>query len=182
MNAPSLHMAKWGAGESYSRPSIFVLKNINGETSHRIAVIRPELVALTGNPMIAVVLNQLLYWTERLPDLTQLIEEESINITQDLNSQQFGWFHKTAEELNEETCLCISRFTLRRFLQFLVEEGWISERINPEYKWNKTTQYRVNLMRLQEDLLSLGFIFQVSHFQHLPLFKTQLKMQEKPEC
>jgi hypothetical protein len=72
-------------------------------------------------------------------------------------SRECGWFYKTSQELTEETLLCLSRYTMRNYLRFLIEEGWVSERLSPQNKWDKTTQYRVNLRQLQVSLCALGY-------------------------
>ncbi len=42
----------------------------------QVSLIRGELVALTGNHFLAIVLNQLLYWTQRVKDFDLMLEEE----------------------------------------------------------------------------------------------------------
>ena len=44
----------------------------------RRAVIKEELVVLTGDFMEALVLNQFLYWTQRSHDYELLLQEERI--------------------------------------------------------------------------------------------------------
>lgn len=122
----------------------------------RVAVIRREFVDLTGDHFSAVVLNQLLYWTQRVKDFDLLLEEER-TFNPDCNvSPRHGWIYKTAPELIEETMLKATPPTMRKHLKFLIDHGWVDERPNPMDKWNKTTQYRVNLRKLQEDLRSIG--------------------------
>ncbi|MBP9692992.1 MAG: hypothetical protein KBD90_06690, partial [Alphaproteobacteria bacterium] len=65
----------------------------------KVAVIRKELVVLTGDTDIAVVLNQLLYWSQRVKDYDLLIDEEQ------------SLFHKAVldgEEENEGGRLSLS--------------------------------------------------------------------------
>lgn len=155
-----------------------------------VAVIRKELVALTGDPLIAVVLNQLLYWTQRLKDFELLLEEEqkikSGNACSDSSfSPQYGWFYKTAHELVEETMTCVTRVTMRRYLRFLIEKEWIIERRNVQNKWDKTTHYRVNLRKLDSDLKALGYTIPgfppgmfLSYGSECPLESHQGKNQE----
>ena len=123
------------------------------EKPSNVAIIREELVMLTNNPSIAVVLNQLLYWTQRISDFDLLIAEENSSE----NKRAHGWFYKSAQELIEETMIQVSKVTMRRYLSFLAEQGWLLERGNPKYKWDKTTQYRLNLSQLQSDLQTLGY-------------------------
>ena len=42
----------------------------------QVSLIRQELVTLTGNHSRAVILNQLLYWTQRTKDFSLMVEEE----------------------------------------------------------------------------------------------------------
>lgn len=130
-------------------------------TPHRralkVSLVREELVELTDDPLIAIVLNQLLYWTQRVKDFDLLLEEEK-HFNPECNvSPRHGWIYKTADELTEETMLRVSRPTMRKYLKILVEKGWVDERDNPHYKWDKTVQYRVNLRKLRKDLLALGY-------------------------
>ncbi len=138
----------------------------------QVSLIRGELVALTGNHFLAIVLNQLLYWTQRVKDFDLMLEEEKAlssyneqatpaNGVQEFNSKhcispRYGWIYKTAHELIKETLLTVSHPTMRKYLKQLVDYGWIDERRNPLDKWNKTTQYRVNLRKLQKALTSFG--------------------------
>ncbi len=143
--------------------------NFSPVEDEQVAVIRKELVALTGDPFSAVILNQLLYWTLRVKDFDLFLEEEKTlgSHTQDPfirpeSHEPFchGWIYKTAHDLIEETLLGISHPTMRKYLKLLVDRGWIDERANPLDKWNKTTQYRVNIRTLQADLMAIG--------RHLP--------------
>ena len=117
-----------------------------------VSIIRREFVELTGNLFSAVILNQLLYWTLRVKDFDYLLEEEKRFQPNCNVSPRHGWIYKTAPELNEETMLGLSPPSIRKYLKLLIDEGWIDEREHPTEKWNKTTQYRVNVRRLEEDL------------------------------
>ena len=124
-------------------------------------VIKEELVALTGDYRKAIILNQFLYWTERVKDFDKFIIEEKIRY--ELNGEESkiqlrnGWIYKTSEELSEETMLGLSKSNIRLHIKSLIESGWIDERTNPNFKWDKTMQYRVNIVKLQEDLYKLGY-------------------------
>lgn len=126
-----------------------------------VSLIRKELVTLTGNHTNAVILNQLLYWTQKTKDFSLMLVEEknrerATEAFPQKDSPQYGWIYKTANALVEETMLHIDRTTLRRYLKFLVKQKWLFERSNPQNKWNKTIQYRVNVQKIQKDLMALG--------------------------
>ncbi|MGB9866572.1 MAG: winged helix-turn-helix domain-containing protein [Bacillota bacterium] len=144
-----------------------VQQSVDNPRKLKRAVIKEELVALTGDFVKAVLLNQLIYWTERAADIDAYIREERQRVEEELKhggevpqcvvQETHGWIYKSAEELNEETMLGLSRQTIRRHLQELIDRGYVSERTDPRYRWSKTMQYRVNLARIQEELTKLGY-------------------------
>lgn len=127
-------------------------------------VIKEELVALTGDHIKAILLNQFIYWSQRVQDFDKYIQEEKQRAEQNgdhLNiDPNNGWIYKKAEELSDEVMLGASPATIGRHLKVLVENGWLEQRQNPKYKWDQTKQYRVNLSKIVVDLLKLGYILQ----------------------
>jgi DNA-binding MarR family transcriptional regulator len=126
-------------------------------TNQHVSVIRKELVALTQCSQLAIVLNQLLYWTQRVKDFELFLEEERTCSAEDYPSLNHGWVYKTADELIEETLLTVTRPTMRKYLGTLVEDGWVEEKRNPERRWDRTAHFRLNLKRIHNELLSLGY-------------------------
>lgn len=124
-------------------------------------IIKEELVALTGDFIKAVLLNQFIYWSERVRDFDKFIAEEKKRMKtegEQINiKKQNGWIYKTSEELSEETMLGLSPQTIRRHLKELIDNNWLDERENPNYKWDRTKQYRVNISKIQKDLQKLGY-------------------------
>lgn len=131
-------------------------------------VIKEELVALTGKVNEAIVLNQMIYWSERVKDTDNFLKEEmerarkfmdgSKEDEEDIKENLLnGWIYKTSDEMIDETMLKVSRQTMDRVFKNLVDNKWISRRRNPKYKWDKTWQYRVDLYKIQSDLIQLGF-------------------------
>lgn len=134
-------------------------------------VIKEELVALTGDFRSAILLNQFIYWSERTADTAKFLREERKRIetysasqdkelaieTLDSLDLHQGWIYKKSEELSEECMVGLSKATIRRYLKVLVDNQWLFERDNPKYKWDKTKQFRVNFVKIQEDLLKLGY-------------------------
>ena len=124
-------------------------------------VIKEELVELTGDYRPAIILNQILYWTERMFDTDNYIREEktrALNNDTEINIMESkGWIYKTAEDLNEELMVGMSTPTIRKYIKQLVEQGYLVQRKNPKYKWDKTIQYRVDLYKIQLDLGKLGY-------------------------
>ncbi|PFL57737.1 hypothetical protein COJ27_29505 [Bacillus cereus] len=147
------------------------------------AVIKEELVALTGDFKKAVLLNQLIYWSERVGDYDQFIEEEKNRARMAMNEEErkrgelyeqielaHGWIYKTAEEMSEETMLGMSKSTIGRHLEYLLKNKWLERRNNPHWKGDNTYQYRVDILKIQKDLFQLGYFlegykFNVAEFQ-----------------
>lgn len=132
-------------------------------------VIKEEFVALTNNVTEAIILNQMIYWLERAKDFDMFIEQEKKRSKangQNISIEKSaGWVYKTAEELSEETMLRISVQNMRLHIKKLIALGYLDERNNPKYKWDKTKQYRVNLIKIQEDLNKLGYKLEGYYFE-----------------
>ena len=113
-------------------------------TKLKRVVIKQELVELTGDYRAALILNQFIYWTERMRDTDKYIREEKERaIKEDISvdiSESNGWIYKSAEELNDELMVGMSKPTIRKYIKQLIEQGYIHERQNPKYKWDKKTQ------------------------------------------
>ena len=136
-------------------------------------VIKEELVELTGDFRPALILNQFIYWIERMYDTDKYILEEKeralkheIEVSID---EIKGWVYKTAEELNDELMIGMSVPTIRKYIKQLVEKGYLIQRRNPKYKWDKTMQYRVDLYKVQLDLGKMGYVLE--GFKLLPNIK-----------
>lgn len=130
----------------------------------RRVVIKEELVALTGDFMEALVLNQLLDWSQRARDYVQLMAEELKRGKGGMDSAAdwqpvHGWIYKKSDELANELMVGCSATTttIRRVMNRLLVKGLLWERNNPDIGWDKTKQYRVNLLALSEGLAALGY-------------------------
>ena len=125
-------------------------------------VIKEELVELTGNYVDAILLQQFIYWSERTRDVDRYIKEEK-DRCQKYGEQavaiekSHGWIYKSAEELSNETMIGLTPSSIRRHLKELISKGWLNSRNNPRYKWDRTIQYRVDIIKIQRDLFSLGY-------------------------
>ena len=136
-------------------------------------VIKEELVELTGDFRPALILNQFIYWIEKMYDTDKyILEEKERALKHDMEvsiDESKGWVYKTAEELNEELMIGMSVPTIRKYIKQLVEKGYLIQRRNPKYKWDKTMQYRVDLYKVQLDLGKLGYV--LDGFKLLPNIK-----------
>lgn len=124
------------------------------------AVIREDLLAITGDFRKAIILNQFIYWSERVSDADKFIDKEN-EIAKSNGKEErelfYGWIYKTAEELSEEVMLGLSASQIRRYINDLVDLEYISKRTNPNYKWDRTLQYRVNLVNIAKSLKNKGY-------------------------
>lgn len=131
-------------------------------------VVKEELVALTGKVDQAIVLNQFIYWSERVKDVDKYLHEEaervrkfsdgSVESPEDIiENLANGWIYKTASDMKEECMFEKSSTTMERIISALVDKGWLDRRRNPKYKWDKTYQYRVNIIKIQKDLIKIGY-------------------------
>ena len=124
-------------------------------------VVKEELIAITGDYFASVILNQFMFWAERRKDADKFIAEEkaiALKHGEEINMPlSHGWIYKKTEEMADETMIPLSRQTIRRHIQTLIEMGFLDERQNPQYKWDKTIQYRVNLNTINTALNKKGY-------------------------
>lgn len=124
------------------------------------SVLREDLLSITGDFRKAIILNQFIYWSERVSDADKFIEKEN-EIAKNNGEEErelfYGWIYKTADELSEEIMLGLSASQVRRYVRDLVDMGFISKRNNPKYKWDRTLQYRVNLVNIAKALKEKGY-------------------------
>lgn len=124
------------------------------------AVIREDLLAITGDYRKAIILNQFIYWSERVSDADKFMEKEN-EIAQSNGEETrelfYGWMYKSADEMADEIMLGLSASQVRKYISNLVDMGYLSKRNNPKYKWDRTLQYRVNLVNIARDLKEKGY-------------------------
>jgi hypothetical protein len=133
-------------------------------TKLKRAVIKEEFVAITGNVITALILNQMIYWSERIDDFDEFIEEEKArfeNEGKEINiNLQEGWIYKSYQELKNELMLSDSLKTISRHLKKLVDWGFLDRRRNPNVFYDRKYQYRVNLMIIRNKLNEMGYELQ----------------------
>jgi hypothetical protein len=89
-----------------------------------VAVLRKELVELTGDAVSALILNQLMFCSEQC-------------------SRLGGWFYKAASDLSNELHGLASQSTIRRRIRIMVESGLLEEDRGQGHKWDRTIWYRI---------------------------------------
>jgi hypothetical protein len=126
----------------------------------KVAVLREGYFKITGNVTEAMLLNQMIYWSQRVSDYDQFISEENARRKieeQDAINLTYGWIHKTATELKDEIMSDDSRMTIQRKIDNLVKKGYLERRNNPIHAYDRTYQYRVNMLKIYDDLNSCGY-------------------------
>lgn len=139
-------------------------------------VVKEEIFELTKDLEKAILLNQFIYWSQRVNDFDKFIDEERERASREDKEieieNQNGWIYKDMEELKEEVMFSSSITTIGRKLNDLIKNGWIERRNNPKYKWDKRYQYRVNLNKISIDLFEIGYILQDYKVNVLELLKS----------
>ena len=127
-----------------------------------IGVARRNLVRLTGDHKRAMLLNQMIYWATRTDDWNHdkvrsraKRHERAPEKVHPLKKS--GWIQKSAKSLSYETQLGLSPKTTRKHISKLVEAGWLEERDSTlrGYGPDNRKEYRVNVPKIQRDLLAL---------------------------
>jgi hypothetical protein len=126
----------------------------------KVAVLRESYFKITGNVTEAMILNQMIYWAQRISDYDRFLSEENTRRKEegkDCVNLAFGWIHKTAAELKGEIMSDASLKTIARKLDDLVEKGFLDRRNNPEHAYDRTYQYRVNLLKIYDEVNACGY-------------------------
>jgi len=135
----------------------------------RTIVLREDLMAITKNAIKAIVLGQFVYWAERVRDSQLFLQEEKLRGAEFETSLEYGWIYKSAKQLSEELLGLANEKTVRNYVTELQDEGFLHSRQNPNSKWDKTSQYRVDLIKIQKE----------TEIHWVPLAKQPLNSKKK---
>lgn len=125
------------------------------------AVIKEELVALTGDAYQAVILDRFITLTFESMEYDRLMLEEkaraeSIGRIIDVPIS-FGWIYKKSEDLASEIMIINTARTVRQKVTELVEKGYLLERNSDEYRFERTKQYKVDMDKISQGLELMGY-------------------------
>lgn len=96
------------------------------------------------------------------------IKEEFVKIAGDyigailleyLTKFEDEWIRKTADEISNETMINMSHQFVRKNLKSLETKGFINSRINPNNRFDKTLQYRVDFEQIEKALKKEGYSY-----------------------
>jgi hypothetical protein len=137
----------------------------------RVVPLREDLMLLTKDTNQSLVLTQMLYWTERIDDLNELILEENKRLAEHNQQQKDylrGWIWKSARQMSEELFHSLSEDTVQRAFNGLLKRGILTKRRNPKFKYDRTIQYRVDLLVLRRLMKEIGIQFTDFQLDDLP--------------
>lgn len=123
----------------------------------RRAVVKEEYVAITKNDSMALILNQLIYWSNKTRDSKKFIQEEQKRSITGKSNYNYGWIYKSYSELKHELMTTNSVKTIGRNLSKLIELGFIDRKKNEKYKYDKKYLYRVNILNIIKKLNEHGY-------------------------
>ena len=137
----------------------------------KVAVIREELVELTGDAIAALILNQAILahestvnmdetWKQQIEFLESQGQYEAAKLLKE--NCRDGWFYKSPNDFYKEIMIS-SRTTVIRRLEHLTENGWMEKGgqfVREEYvngQLVESTWWRVNIEKIRKDLAKLGY-------------------------
>ena len=134
---------------------------VNRKSKIKRVIIKEELFAITQKTYDAIVLGQFIYWLDKTKDFDEYIKEEKERGKASGQKIDFpltnGWIYKKADDIINECMLDISKATAMRVVDRLLESGYLNQRVNPRYSFDKVYQYRVDIIKICADIKSLGY-------------------------
>jgi len=124
------------------------------------AVLREDIMMLTQDVTQALVLGQMLYWTKTLDTVNNWIFEENKRLAESELPQHeynYGWIYKSAREMREDLMCAFSEDAIQRAFSTLVTKGVFMTRSNPRVRYDRTLQYRIDLVFLRRLLKDRGY-------------------------
>lgn len=137
-------------------------------------ILREDLFAITKETYTAIILGRFIYWLDKTKDFDNYIEEERQRgkvLGKEIDFPLTkGWIYKKADDIIEECMLDISKTTTMRIIDKLIKAGYLKQRTNPRFKFDKVYQYRVDIIKVCEDIKSLGY--SVDEYRYLFIRQT----------
>lgn len=149
------------------------------ELEDKIALVREAFVALTRDTTEAVILNQFVYWSQRISNFSCFMTEEKEQFENKSDSIKYGWIYKSSVEMKEEIMWTDSAKTISRKISSLVEKGFIYRRKNPKVSFDHKYQYRVNLKAILTALSKLGYMLNEYKVDLYSFFELSIPVKQK---
>ncbi len=93
---------------------------------------------------------------------------------------EHGWIYKSIKELREEIMINLSESSLLKYIYQLISKDYLIRRTNPRIKFDRTYQYRLNLIKIQRDLNKLGY--NLKGYSNIRISKIENRELEKENC
>ncbi len=133
---------------------------INHVKDTYMAILREDYYILCAEDhCAAIILNDFEHWMNvKLANNPQAEYETILAKACGKNDfQSTGlWVWKTQEQLKDEMYGMFGVSTIRRSLEWLVENKYLLRRRNPKYNWDRTYQYMINVEKVQEELNNIS--------------------------
>ena len=129
------------------------------ETELTRCVLYQEYFDLLWDARDAMVLAQMVYWQSRVKDFDlyqKELNEKNINHWLEPVELQNWWIYKTNKQLSNEVKIA-QEDAIWKSLNKLVKLWFIEKRRNPIHKRDRTNQYRVNIININEELKKLWY-------------------------
>ena len=141
--------------------------------SEQLVIIREDYLAIcAGNHCAAAILNVFEYWTNvkiahqsQAEALNSAAESAGDKPTQDTEL----WIYKSQKQLKDELLSAYGENKIGEALKMLQSLGYLETRTNPNYRWDKTIQYRLHIENVITALQNYAdgvFIFKQSTSQN----------------
>lgn len=133
------------------------------------AVLREDYLAITGDYIEAMALNQFIYWTDKINKSDELLAVENEKARRSgcgETEPRNGWVYKSAKDLAKELMIGLSQPQMSRYIKSLVDKGYLVTRRNPKHKWDRTLQYKVDFSAVRSALNEKGY--ELSEYVELP--------------
>lgn len=124
------------------------------------AVLREDLMVLTGDLCQSMVLGQMIYWTKTLDKINDWLFEENKRLAESdipQHDYNYGWIWKSAREMKEDLMNAFSEDAIQRAFTALTNKGILMKRNNPFVRYDRKLHYRVDLVLLRRLLRERGF-------------------------
>ena len=125
---------------------------MNNIRNPRRVIVKEEIVAITGDMNLAIVLSQIL-------DLSKCVNKDD-DLKNGVTFEFDGcdvWMSVSANNLLDKCLLNISDRSMRAYLNKLCDMGFISSRRNPLCKFDTTMQYMVNFDCILKAIIAKGY-------------------------
>lgn len=113
----------------------------------RISYSEVELTLCDGDHAAANLLGIMIYWNRvKVRSNPQVLAENERRAKDGLDSIEVDrWVYKTYEGFVDDSMGNLKRHDVKRGLKLLLERGFIEDRNNPRFQWDRTKQYRLNV-------------------------------------